>query len=137
LAGGDKTKVDKSKYRYPGPKPQSVETALLMLADGCEAYVRSQNPETDEELRGLIKDMVDRRVETGQLNQTDITLKDLVVIIDSFTATLKGTYHARVEYPEDEEDQEDLIDQEHQQETEPPKPSVGSTDETLIEKREL
>jgi membrane-associated HD superfamily phosphohydrolase len=97
-----------------------------MLADGCEAYVRSQNPETDEELRGLIKDMVDRRVETGQLNQTEITLKDLVTIIDSFTATLKGTYHARVEYPEDEDEQEqDEI-----------QPDVGSNDETLIEKRE-
>ena len=153
LAGGDETKVDKSKFRYPGPKPQSVETALLMLADGCEAYVRSQNPETDEELRGLIKGMVDRRVETGQLNQTDITLKDLVVIIDSFTATLKGTYHARVEYPDDDEEEE--RDEQKEQDTsktpvgstdetlvmrqdqEPSKPSVGSTDETLIEKRDL
>ena len=89
-AGGDKTKVDKSKFRYPGPRPQSVETALVMLADGSEAYVRSQNPETDEELRALIKDMVDRRVQAGQLNDTDLTLKDLKIIIDSFTATLKG-----------------------------------------------
>ena len=152
LAGGDETKVDKSKFRYPGPKPQSVETALLMLADGCEAYVRSQNPETDEELQGLIKDMVDRRVETGQLNQTDITLKDLVVIIDSFTATLKGTYHARVEYPDDEDEEQEEEKSEQvspkspvgstdetlveNQDQEPPKPSVGSTDETLIEKRD-
>jgi putative nucleotidyltransferase with HDIG domain len=122
LAGGDETKVDRSKFRYPGPKPQSVETALVMLADGCEAYVRSQNPEGDEELRALIKEMVDRRVGTGQLNQTDITLKDLNVIIDSFTATLKGTYHARVEYP-DEEEQEDA------------EQVVGSSDRTLVEKR--
>jgi membrane-associated HD superfamily phosphohydrolase len=72
-----------------------------MLADGSEAYVRSQNPATEDELRGLIKAMVDRRIETGQLNNTDITLKDLKVIIDSFTATLKGTFHARVDYPEE------------------------------------
>jgi putative nucleotidyltransferase with HDIG domain len=103
LANGDESKVDTSKFRYPGPRPQSVETALLMLADGCEAYVRSQSPETDEELRKLIKTMIDRRIETGQLDNTEITLKDLKVIVDSFTATLKGTYHARVDYPEQEE----------------------------------
>ena len=54
-----------------------------MLADGCEAYVRSQNPETDEELRSMIKDMVERRVNAGQLINTELTLKDLKVIIDS------------------------------------------------------
>ena len=102
LANGDESQIDKSKYRYPGPRPQSVETALVMLADGCEAYVRSQNPETDEVLRGLIKDMVDRRVSLGQLNNTELTLRDLKVIIDSFTATLKGSFHARVDYPDEE-----------------------------------
>jgi membrane-associated HD superfamily phosphohydrolase len=101
-ADGDESKIDRSKFRYPGPRPQSIETALVMLADGCEAYVRSQNPESDEDLRALIKGMVDRRIETGQLNNTDLTLKDLKVIIDSFTATLKGTYHARVDYPEED-----------------------------------
>lgn len=121
-AGGDDTKVDKSKFRYPGPRPQSVEAALVMLADGSEAYVRSQNPETDEELRALIRDMVDRRVQAGQLNDTDLTLKDLKVIIDSFTATLKGTYHARMEYPEDEE-------------REDPGETPGNSDETLVGKR--
>jgi len=102
LADGDESKVDISNFRYPGPRPQSRETALVMLGDGCEAYVRSQNPETDQELRNLIKEMVDRRVAAGQLNNTALTLKDLNVIIDSFTATLKGTYHARVDYPDDE-----------------------------------
>ncbi len=102
LAGGDEKAVDASKFRYPGPRPQSRETALVMLGDGCEAYVRSQNPETDVELRHMIKEMVDRRVELGQLNNTDLTLKDLNVIIDSFTATLKGTYHSRMDYPDDE-----------------------------------
>ncbi len=102
IADGDESQIDKSKFRYPGPRPQSVETALVMLADGCEAYVRSQNPETDDALRALIKDMVDRRVALGQLNNTELTLRDLKVIIDSFTTTLKGTYHARVDYPEEE-----------------------------------
>jgi len=120
---GDETQIDKTKFRYPGPRPQSVETALVMLADGCEAYVRSQNPENDEDLRGLIKNMVNRRVETGQLNNTDITQKDLKVITDSFTATLKGSYHARVEYPEDAKTSEGS-------------PEPSSADETLVEIRE-
>ncbi|MEE8357496.1 MAG: HDIG domain-containing metalloprotein [Anaerolineales bacterium] len=123
LAGGDDTGVDKSIYRYPGPRPRSVETALVMLADGCEAYVRSQNPETDAELRSMIKDMVDRRVDAGQLNNTEITLKDLKVIIDSYTATLKGSYHARVDYPEGDESKESNLETE-------------ISDVTVVEKRE-
>ncbi|MEJ2413283.1 MAG: HDIG domain-containing protein [Anaerolineales bacterium] len=109
-AGGDESKVDTSKYRYPGPRPQSVETALVMLADGCEAFVRSQNPENDSALRALVKEMVDKRVDSGQLNNTGLTLKDLKTIIDSFTATLKGTYHARVEYPDEDENGETEVD---------------------------
>jgi putative nucleotidyltransferase with HDIG domain len=122
-ADGDESQIDKTKFRYPGPRPQSVETALVMLADGCEAYVRSQNPESDEALEALIKDMVKRRVEAGQLNNTDITQKDLKVITDSFTATLKGTYHSRVDYPEEET-------------TDEIKDEASSADETLVEMRE-
>ncbi len=123
LVGGDDTAVDKSIYRYPGPRPQSVETALVMLADGCEAYVRSQNPETDAELRSMIKDMVDRRVGAGQLNNTELTMKDLKVIIDSYTATLRGSYHTRVDYPEDDETKES-------------NPETESSDVTVVEMRE-
>lgn len=112
VADGDETKVDIAKFRYPGPRPGSRETALVMLADGSEAYVRSQNPENDQELRRLIKDMVDRRVELGQLDKTGLTLNDLNVIIDSFAATLKGTYHARVDYPEEEPSAEEDTDRE-------------------------
>lgn len=98
-ADGDESQVDISKFQYPGPKPQSVETALVMLADGSEAYARAKRPDSEEDLRGLIKEMVDKRVESGQLDDTPLTLKDLTDIIDSFTATLKGTYHSRVNYP--------------------------------------
>ncbi len=123
IANGDESQIDKSKFRYPGPRPQSVETALVMLADGCEAYVRSQNPETDEALRVLIKDMVDKRVALGQLNNTELTLRDLKVIVDSFTTTLKGTYHARVDYPDDEKPAASEI-------------QTSSDDATLVEMRE-
>jgi membrane-associated HD superfamily phosphohydrolase len=121
-ADGDESKIDRSKFRYPGPRPQSVETALVMLADGCEAYVRSQSPETDSELREMIKEMVDRRVELGQMDNTDLTLKDLKLIVESFTATLKGTYHPRVDYPDEDEPSQ-------------PEPTITAEDATLVEER--
>lgn len=103
-ADGDESKVDISQFRYPGPKPQSVETALVMLADGCEAYARSKNPGGEEELRALVQEMVDKRVKSGQLDDTPLTLRDLSAIVDSFVATMKGTYHSRVDYPEEEQE---------------------------------
>ena len=134
-AGGDESQVDIEKYRYPGPKPQSRETALVMLADACEAYVRSQAPQNEEELRALISEMVNRRVQSGQLNETGLTLAQIEAVIDSFTATLKGTYHARVEYPDEDEIAKDtapLVDEDG---------TIGpeegqEEDETLVESRE-
>jgi putative nucleotidyltransferase with HDIG domain len=96
---GDASQLDKNFFRYPGPRPQSRETALVMLADGCEARVRAKRPETKEALREMIKDTVDKRVSNGQLDYTDLTLQDLDTIVNTFTATLRGVYHPRVEYP--------------------------------------
>ena len=107
-ADGDESAVDIADFRYPGPRPQSVETGLVMLADGCEAYVRSQSPENEEALRALISEMVEKRVQSGQLDETGFTLAQIQMVIDSFTATLKGTYHARMEYPEEEEALKDV-----------------------------
>lgn len=98
-AGGDEDAIDSEDFRYPGPRPQSRETALLMLADGCEARVRAERPKDEVELRAIIKDVVDTSVATGALNDTDLTLQDLDAIIDSFTATLRGIYHPRIQYP--------------------------------------
>jgi len=102
-ADGDESQVDISRYTYPGPRPQSVETALVMLADGCEAYARSKNPENEEDLRELVQEMVNKRMNAGQLDDTPLTLRDLSLVVDSFVATMKGTYHARVDYPEEED----------------------------------
>jgi hypothetical protein len=99
-AGGDRDSVDTEAFRYPGPRPQSRETALVMLADGCEARTRAERPENEEELRKLIKDVVDRRVAQGQLDDTRLTMQDLAVIVDNFTTTLRGVYHPRIKYPE-------------------------------------
>jgi membrane-associated HD superfamily phosphohydrolase len=102
-ANGNEKEVDVEQFRYPGPRPQSRETAILMLADGSEARVRAEKPKEEEELRRLIKDTIDNRVACGQLDDTDLTLNDLSEILESFTATLRGIYHPRVKYPQLEE----------------------------------
>jgi len=98
-AGGDASLVDEEPFKYIGPRPQSRETALVMLADGCEARVRAKRPTNEADLRKLIEETVDNCLADGQLDDTPLTLKDLGIIIDSFADSLKGIYHPRVEYP--------------------------------------
>lgn len=103
-AGGDESKVDEERFRYPGPRPQSRETAILMLADGSEARMRAEKPKDADELRALIKNTVENRVAAGQLDETDLTLRDLDTIVESFATTLRGIYHPRIEYPKIEKE---------------------------------
>lgn len=98
-AGGDASAVDVEKFRYPGPSPRSRETAILMLADGAEARTRAQSPRTEEEIRALIRGVVDYVQKEGQLDNTTLTLRDINLIIESFVATLRGAYHPRIQYP--------------------------------------
>jgi hypothetical protein len=97
----DPSKVDAELFRYPGPKPQSKETGILMLADISEARARSKPPRNDEELRSLLKSVVDNLIGDGSLENTNLTLRDLKLIQDSFHTTLMNTYHPRIQYPED------------------------------------
>jgi putative nucleotidyltransferase with HDIG domain len=99
-AGGDASKVDARHFRYIGPKPQSKETALVMLADTAEAISKSKQPGSVEELEALVDKAIKLRMDQGQLEDCDLTLRDLQVIRQSFVDTLKGLYHTRVEYPE-------------------------------------
>jgi putative nucleotidyltransferase with HDIG domain len=99
--GGDPDRVNKSDFVYPGPKPRSAETALLMLADGVEAKVRADMPEDEETIDQIVRWVVQNRLERGQLDRTDLTLKDLDTIQRSFTNTLKNIYHPRIRYPEE------------------------------------
>ncbi len=102
-ASGDESKVDDRSFRYPGPKPQSKETALLMLADGCEAAVRAKGPSSVEELSEIVRKVVADRVACNQLSDCPLTLHDLDVIRQSFTLTLQGVFHPRIQYPETNE----------------------------------
>ena len=90
-------------YRYPGPRPQTKEAAIVMLADAVEAAARSLKEPTHSRLKGLIEDLVDERFQKGELDESPLTHKDLGRIKESFLTILAGTFHARVEYPEREE----------------------------------
>jgi putative nucleotidyltransferase with HDIG domain len=108
-AGGDESQVDKDKFTYPGPRPQSRETAILMLADGSEARVRAERPDDDEKLRAVIKSAIKDRIASGQLDDTKLTLNDLTLIAESFSTTLRGLYHPRLTYPRLEQPSQDAI----------------------------
>ena len=95
----DPDDVDIALFSYPGPRPQSRETALLMLADGTEARARAEKPKDEEELRAVIEAVVNFYEQNHQLDDTDLTLRDLQIIRDSFYHTLKGSFHPRVKYP--------------------------------------
>lgn len=101
-SGGSKI-IDENLFRYPGPNPNSKETALLMMADGCEAWVRSESPQSSEEINKIITKAIDHYLSKGFLSSTDLTLNDLRLINKSFTKTLKNTYHQRVKYPKSDD----------------------------------
>ncbi len=92
--------VNERDFRYPGPKPRSKETAILMLADAVEAIARSRQPQTREELDEIVQRVILERLEENQLDDTPLTLQDLARIRQAFVEMLSGVYHTRVRYPE-------------------------------------
>jgi len=98
---GDPTKVDISNFRYPGPRPRSRETALLMLADGSEARARAQRPQTEEEIRQIVRSTIESAQKQGQLDNAALTSRDLSTVTDAFVTILRGAYHPRVTYPKE------------------------------------
>lgn len=92
--------VSESDFRYPGPKPQTREAAIMMLADGVEATTRADRPGNADEIRAIIDRIVDQRIRDGQLDQVDMTLRELELIKQAFLEVLQGLYHPRVRYPQ-------------------------------------
>jgi putative nucleotidyltransferase with HDIG domain len=99
-AGGDEEAVKKDLFRYPGPKPQSREAAILMLSDGVEASVRSLDDKDEASIRAMVDRIVDARVEDGQLDDAELTLKNITQIKEAFVQQLLGMYHSRIKYPD-------------------------------------
>lgn len=86
-------------YRYPGPKPQSREAGVIMVADGVEAAARSLGEPTDDRLQAVVQRIINTQFTDGQLDHCDLTLRDLHLIAKSFLQVLSGIYHARPTYP--------------------------------------
>jgi putative nucleotidyltransferase with HDIG domain len=92
--------VDARRFRHAGPKPQSREAALIMLADGVEASVRSLASHDEPAIRAMVSRIIAERMEDGQFDDCDLTLRDMKRIEDAFVAQLLGMYHQRVAYPQ-------------------------------------
>ena len=95
--GGDEPPQE--EFRYPGPKPQFREAALCMLADSIEAAARSLDEPTPARLQNIVKNIIQRKFVDGQLEECNLTLRDLSIIEEAFIRVLLGIYHQRIDYP--------------------------------------
>ena len=96
----DEREVDEHDYRYPGPKPQTREAALIMLADAVEAASRTLTDPTPARIQGMVQKIINNIFIDGQLDECELTLKDLHNIAKSFNRVLGGIFHHRIDYPE-------------------------------------
>jgi len=96
-----KEEISEESYRYQGPKPQSKETAIVMLADATEAASRSLEDPNHQRIQDLVFKIINKKFLDGQLDDTALTLKDLQTIAERFAATLLTVYHVRIPYPEE------------------------------------
>ncbi len=92
-------KIKEDDYRYPGPKPQSPETAIVMLADALEATSRLLDNPAERDVRQLVRKIINERFMDGQFNECDLTLKDLHALYHSFSDSIMHTMHQRIVYP--------------------------------------
>lgn len=93
--------VREEEFRYSGPKPQTAEAAVVMLADSVEAATRSLDSRSETRIRRMVRDVVDKKLSDGQLDESPLTLKDITAIVDALARVLIAFYHGRIEYPEE------------------------------------
>jgi len=91
--------VSENDFRYPGPKPQFKESAIMMIADSCEAAARSLSEPTPENIRFIVTKIIDAIISDDQLDECDLTLRELTQIRESMIKSLDSIYHARIDYP--------------------------------------
>jgi putative nucleotidyltransferase with HDIG domain len=92
--------VDDAPFRHAGPKPQSKEAAILMLADGVEASVRSLASRDESTIRAMVNQIIEERMTDGQFDECDLTFRDIDRIREAFVGQLMGIYHQRIAYPQ-------------------------------------
>ena len=95
--------IDENLFRYPGPKPQTKEAGIIMLADNVEAISRVMLDPSPAKIQGMVQKVINRVFASGQLDESELTLKDLHHIAKCFSRVLTGIVHRRVEYPESSE----------------------------------
>jgi putative nucleotidyltransferase with HDIG domain len=98
--------VNVGDFRYPGPRPSSKETALIMLADSTEAAVRSLEGPTAPRIRAIVQKIIESRMNDGELDESGLTLKDIAVVREKFIQLLTGVFHSRIPYPSQREEGE-------------------------------
>jgi len=99
IVDSEKPQIPEESFRYPGPRPQSKEAAIIMLADSVEAASRTLSTKTPGQIGALIDGIINEKYSDSQLDECNLTMKDLKDIAQSFIHTLRGILHARVEYP--------------------------------------
>ncbi|MET0959271.1 MAG: HD family phosphohydrolase [Psychrobacillus psychrotolerans] len=92
-------KVEEEEYRYPGPKPQTKEIAIISVADSVEAAVRSMKEPNADKIKKLIQSIIKEKILDGQFDECDLSLKEIKKMEESFCTTMNGTFHSRIEYP--------------------------------------
>jgi putative nucleotidyltransferase with HDIG domain len=91
--------ISEKDYRYLGPKPNSKETAIVMLADSCESAVRSMDDPENEKIENLVRNLIDARIADGQLDDSTLTFRDVLTIKEAFIEILQGQNYRRIRYP--------------------------------------
>lgn len=93
--------IDSSEFTYPGPKPHNKETSVVMLIDGIEAATRSLKEKTHENIKEMIDRMIKQKLEEGQLDDADLTMRDISILKETLLEKLLNVYHVRIEYPKE------------------------------------
>jgi hypothetical protein len=96
---GDDEAIDIEQFTYPGPKPQTRETAVVMLADSCEATIRSRKPTKKQEIADVVQEIIDHKIQTNQLDESGLTFNDVKAIRTIFVDMLQAVFHPRINYP--------------------------------------
>ncbi len=113
--------INENSYRYPGPKPQTKEAGIIMLADGIEAASRTLPDPSMDRIQGLVNKMINKVFSSGELEECELTLRELHEIARCFTRVLTGIYHSRIAYPEGahEESKDEPVTTEEQADSKP------------------
>ncbi|NQX01660.1 HDIG domain-containing protein [bacterium] len=99
----DLPNVEEKNFRYPGPRPSSRESGIISLADTVESASRSLKKPTPAKIRAMVDDLVHAKINDGQLDDCPLTLRDLAIVKESFSNTLRSMLHSRIDYPKDDD----------------------------------